>query len=72
MHRQFRVRDDRRQNLLRFICDGVEFVEEAFTGMLPIMRVAEEQVRVFVHCRMGISRSGSVVVAYSLLSPPLQ
>ncbi|KAA8897506.1 protein-tyrosine phosphatase-like protein, partial [Sphaerosporella brunnea] len=59
VHKQFRVRDNRRQNLLAQLIDGMQFLEEAFTGDRP--------VRVYVHCRMGISRSGSVVVGYLVM-----
>ncbi|KAF8535494.1 protein-tyrosine phosphatase-like protein [Trichophaea hybrida] len=77
VHKQFRVRDTRRQNLLQYLLDGVQFVEDAFLGIIPAIAVGdkdwppsvptlqpEREVRVFVHCRAGISRSGSVVVAY--------
>ncbi|KAF8249998.1 phosphatases II [Wilcoxina mikolae CBS 423.85] len=77
VHKQFRVRDTRRQNLLQYLLDGVQFVEDAFLGIIPAIAVGdkdwppsmptlqpEREVRVFVHCRAGISRSGSVIVAY--------
>lgn len=76
VHKQFRVRDNRRQNLLAQLIDGMQFLEEAFTGVLPtrargdkatpdvVPPVQDRPVRVYVHCRMGISRSGSVVVGY--------
>jgi len=79
VHKQFRVRDTRRQNLLQYLLDGVQFVEDAFLGIIPAIAVGdkdwspsvptpqpEREVRVFVHCRAGISRSGSVVVAYGI------
>jgi hypothetical protein len=79
IHKQFRVRDNRRQNLLAQLIDGIQFLEEAFTGVLATRSRGdksepdtmpprkERPVRVYVHCRMGISRSGSVVIGYRML-----
>jgi len=69
VHKQFRVRDTRKQNLLQYLLDGVQFIEDAFLGMLSSEletsnKEPAKDVKVFVHCRMGISRSGSVVIAY--------
>jgi hypothetical protein len=65
--------------LLQYVLNGVQFVEDAFLGIIPAIAVGdkdwppsvpalqpEREVRVFVHYRAGISRSRSVVVAYGI------
>ncbi|CCX30900.1 protein-tyrosine phosphatase-like protein [Pyronema domesticum] len=64
VHKQFVVRDNCTQNLLQSLLEGVQFIEDAFTGALKFHSAMTAEPKVFVHCRMGISRSASIVVAY--------
>ncbi|TGZ84661.1 phosphatases II, partial [Ascodesmis nigricans] len=53
-HTHHIVRDSKTSNLMEILLSSLETIENAFT------------VRILVHCRMGISRSASVVLAYLL------
>ncbi|KAI5819560.1 protein-tyrosine phosphatase-like protein, partial [Pyronema omphalodes] len=64
VHKQFIVRDNCTQNLLQSLLEGVQFIEDAFTGAVKPQPSQIAEPKVFVHCRMGISRSASIVVAY--------
>lgn len=63
VHKHLVVSDVRTQNFLRYALDGIQYLEDAYLGIVPPIDPSEEP-KVFVHCRMGISRSASVVIAY--------
>lgn len=56
VHNVTNVADDGTDSLRAALCDAVEFVERA--------RVSGG--RVLVHCRVGVSRSSTVVIAYAM------
>ncbi|RPB06262.1 phosphatases II, partial [Morchella conica CCBAS932] len=60
----FRLRDNTDADLLSILPECIRRIEEVMAAPAPGGRGRER--RVLVHCRMGISRSGGMVVAYAM------
>ncbi|KAI5847940.1 protein-tyrosine phosphatase-like protein, partial [Morchella snyderi] len=60
----FRLRDNTEADLLSILPDCIRKIEEVMST--PPLAPGAPERKVLVHCRMGISRSGGMVVAYAM------
>lgn len=64
------INDDPTEDLLYHLKDACDWIESNLSSGKKESKDAGQQSGVLVHCTQGISRSGSVVIAYCMYSLP--
>ncbi len=66
MHKTIQIGDDPFEDLLVHLADACAFVDDALRAPAEAKAKAkaeDREVRILVHCFMGVSRSGSIIIA---------